>query len=147
MSNNDDMIRNRRNFEAFPDDIQYYEDTHKNGIYTGLDAVKNTEYVKNCASAPLPNIAEPVAKKQYQNIVVYAPRTPDDLQVLIEFLKRREPAIVTLDENNRKNAQRCLDFISGAIYALNGSIQNIKEGSLTYLLSPEGVEVKVPTAR
>lgn len=79
----------------------------------------------------------------YQNVVVYSPTTPEDVQTLIDYLKRREPAVVNLDGvGDPTIAQRILDFISGAIYALNGSVHRIS--SNIFLLSPEGVEITVP---
>jgi len=111
---------------------EYYEDTHKNGIYTGGG---------NVAQSTLNNL-QSVVPRQYQNVVVYNPKTPDDVQRLIDYLKRREPAIINLDNIDENVAQRILDFCAGALYALSGSIHRIS-GNI-FLLSPEGVEITVP---
>lgn len=138
---------------------EYYEDTHNaRGDYTGRLNAFSEEY----NSAPTNKTGEQYmgypaggapqgsmnlggttngARKNY-NVMIYSPKDLDDVQTLIDFLKRREPAIVNLKEGDMQNAQRILDFISGAIYALNGSVHRIADN--IFLLSPEDVEITVP---
>lgn len=75
----------------------------------------------------------------FQNFMVYEPSTADDVQTLIDFLKTRESAIINLDNVDPDVSQRVLDFVSGAIYALNGSVHRVA-GNI-FLLSPEGVGI------
>ena len=75
-------------------------------------------------------------------MLVYEPANYNDVQVLIDYLKRKEPAIINLEGVDAEVAQRVLDFTSGAIYALNGSVLRIS-GNI-FLFSPEGVGVTVP---
>lgn len=77
------------------------------------------------------------------NMIIYSPKTYRDVKKLIDYLKNREPIIVDLAEIKRDKGQRILDFLSGAIYALNGSMHKIS-GSI-YLLTPDGVNIMVPT--
>lgn len=94
-------------------------------------------------ATPMPTKSHFISPRSYQNVVVYEPRSPEDVQTLIDYLKRREPAVVNLNEvGDAAVSQRILDFISGAIYALNGSVHRIS-GNI-FLLSPEGVEITVP---
>lgn len=126
------------------DEIEYYEDTHnERGEYLASDLLKYslTDTMKSNSSKPLPSAKDNIAMRSYQNVLVYEPRTPEDVQGLIDFLKRREPAIINLDNVDVDTAQRILDFVSGAIYALNGSVHRIN--SNIFLLSPEGVEITV----
>ena len=81
-------------------------------------------------------------KRTYSSVIVYQPRSAEDVQTLINFLKRREPAIINLDGTDDDVAQRILDFISGAIYALCGSVHRIS-GNI-FLLTPEGVDISIP---
>ena len=50
--------------------------------------------------------------------------------------------MINLDGTDASTAQRILDFTSGAMYALGGSVLRIS-GNI-FLLSPEGVGVTVP---
>ena len=83
-----------------------------------------------------------MATPYFPNVVVYEPRSPEDVQLLIDYLKQREPAVVNLDNVEPSAAQRILDFVSGATYALSGSVHRIS-GNI-FLLSPEGVGITVP---
>lgn len=94
-------------------------------------------------AVPLPNAGDFVSPRLYQNIVLYSPQTANDVERLIDYLRRREPAIVDLDPiSESPDAQRVLDFTSGAVYALNGRIIEIKTN--TFLIVPEGVDVAKP---
>ena len=157
----DDFFRGgRRRRER--NDYEFYEDTHnENGEYTGTKqdptfgfsfsqtpTMQNRQQQQGQQQAQpqgetvLPNRSDYISPRQYQNVVVYEPKSPDDVQMLIDYLKRREPAIINLDNVDPPTAQRILDFTSGAIYALSGSVHRIA-GNI-FLLSPEGVEITVP---
>ncbi len=94
-------------------------------------------------AVPLPGVDQFISPRLYQNIVLYSPRNASDVERLIDYLRRREPAIVDLDPiSESPDAQRVLDFTSGAVYALNGRIIEIK--SNMFLVVPEGIDVAKP---
>ena len=98
-------------------------------------------------SVPLPDLEQFVSPRMYQNIAMYAPKNGADVERLIDFLRRREPAIIDLDPiADTPDAQRILDFTSGAVYALGGSIVPMKENS--FIVVPDGITiVKTETNR
>ena len=55
---------------------------------------------------------------------------------VIDLLLTKKPAIVYLTEVRDNTSQRVLDILSGAIYALNGSVGEI--GDEVYLFTPDG---------
>lgn len=77
-----------------------------------------------------------------KNIVIYYPKNYDDVQHLIDYLKQGESAVMNLDGISDAEAQRILDFVSGAVYALSGSIHRIT-GNI-FMLTPEGFNIMVP---
>lgn len=81
----------------------------------------------------------PVKSRAYSSLVIYEPETPEDVETLINHLKRGEPAIVNLDKPAEAIGQRILDMVSGAVFALNGSMHRIRDN--LFLLTPEGVEI------
>lgn len=143
-------LNGAKNYDPKSGQVEYYEDTHDNrGEYIGSYAPPSTgvnytqtNTMRKTASRPLPSNGQQIAPRNYQNVVVYEPKTPEDVQTLIDYLKRREPAIINLDNIDMESAQRILDFVSGAIYALNGSVHRVANN--IFLLSPEGVEITVP---
>ena len=72
-------------------------------------------------------------------MIVYQPMTYDDTQNIIDNLKNRKPVIVNLESLEVDIAQRILDFMSGAVYALNGSIHKISKG--IFILVPNNVDI------
>jgi len=76
------------------------------------------------------------------DIVVSYPKSFSDIKVLITSLKGRQPVLANLEKINDASAQRILDYMSGAVYALSGSMQRV-EANL-FLLVPEGVSIKMP---
>lgn len=145
MSDFNEWLNKGRNYRG-DSKPEFYEDTHAKPAspYTGRNDERNDQQRTAASYDTFGRIdTQYVPPRLYQNVVVYSPSTPEDVQTLIDYLKRREPAVVNLDNvGDTAVAQRILDFISGAIYALNGSVHRIS--SNIFLLSPEGVEITVP---
>jgi Uncharacterized protein conserved in bacteria len=74
--------------------------------------------------------------------VLFSPQSYSDVQTLIDHLRRHEPAIVDFQSVDGESGQRILDFLSGAIYALGGSMQRVS-GTI-FLLTPSGVSITAP---
>ena len=83
----------------------------------------------------------PYGSYNQKNFVFFTPKCYDDVKKLIDYLKQTEPAIINLDNISDDEAQRILDFVSGGVCALNGSIQRIK-GNI-FLVAPEGFNIKI----
>ena len=130
-------------------DYEFYEDTHdENGEYVGRRASGFGRQGDLNVAAPSEdlmqkneNVAIPMGNGN-QRIIIYYPKTPEDVMVLIKHLKMNNPAVVNLDNLDENTAQRILDFLSGAVCALSGSAHRIS-GNM-FLLSPKGVEITIP---
>ena len=83
-------------------------------------------------SVPMPNVAA-------MKMIVYQPVSYEDAQNIIDNLKSRKPVIVNMEELDVAAAQRILDFISGAIYALSGTIAKISRG--IFVVAPTNYDV------
>lgn len=75
-------------------------------------------------------------------VVICSPKSYQDIQNLIDSLKKKQSLIVDVSELDSKDTQRYLDFLSGAIYALNGSYQKID--SKKFYFAPQGVSITIP---
>jgi cell division inhibitor SepF len=73
-------------------------------------------------------------------MIVYHPVCYDDAQTIVDNLKNRRPVIVNMEELDGNTAQRVLDFLLGAIYALNGTVNKISRG--IFLVAPREVDVE-----
>ena len=70
------------------------------------------------------------------NIIMVEPKSFKDVQQAIDYLKQGQIVQLNLGSIEEADSTRILDFLSGAIYGLNGSIHRWY-GDL-FLLAPEG---------
>lgn len=82
---------------------------------------------------------ESVQKIGIKNVYVFYPLNFDDVQYSIDALVDGTPLIVSFSKVDEKNTQRFLDFLSGAIYAVQGKVLQLNQRD--FLFSPSGVEV------
>lgn len=72
-------------------------------------------------------------------VVVLEPRVFEDVQGIAEHLKNRRPVIVNLEQADGELARRVVDFVSGATYGLNGSMQKVGNG--IFLFVPSNIDI------
>lgn len=95
-------------------------------------------------AARLSDYEEPT-NKQFSKVsmdtkmVLFEPRTFDEAEEVARHLKDRRAAVVNLHRLNREYAQRTIDFLTGVVFALDGSIQKI--GHNVILCAPKSVGV------
>ena len=117
--------------ENFAEDV--YEDDYRdadNVVRMGNRGRKTTNAAGNVVS--LPNAAQ-------QKMIVYHPVSYEDTQIIIDNLKNRKPVIVNMEDLEVECAQRILDFLSGAIYALSGTMCKISRG--IFVVAPNNYDV------
>ena len=74
-------------------------------------------------------------RKKYSHIDEFRPRSFDDVATIIDCLLSGKPALVYLTEVRDTTAQRVLDILSGATYALYAKICEV--GEETYLITAD----------
>ncbi len=84
------------------------------------------------------NMPSPATHAQMK-MIVYQPISYEDTQNIIDNLKSRKPVIVNMEELEIDCAQRILDFMAGAIYALSGTIHKISRG--IFVVAPNNIDV------
>jgi cell division inhibitor SepF len=72
-------------------------------------------------------------------VSLVVPRSFNDAQQVADKYKHGNPVILNLQEADTELGKRLMDFLSGLVYGLDGSIQRIAEK--VFLLSPRNVEV------
>ncbi|AVP54162.1 cell division protein SepF [Clostridium tetani] len=72
-------------------------------------------------------------------VSIVKPKTYDEVVDICDDLKDGKIVIVNSIELDPKVGQRLVDFVSGATYSLNGTLEEIEKG--IYILSPSNVEV------
>ena len=87
-------------------------------------------------AAATENVEVGSKKRDYGAITEFRPRSFDDVASVIDMLLSGKPAIVYLTEVRDNTQQRVLDILSGAVYAINGSVGEL--GDEVYLFTPDG---------
>ena len=72
-------------------------------------------------------------------LVVYQPTNCDDSLNIIDNLKSGRPVVMNLEAMDLDASQRVLDFVVGAVYALNGNIHKVTH--CIFLVTPSYVDV------
>ena len=72
-------------------------------------------------------------------VVIMQPETFDDARDICDHLKNKKPVVVNLESISKETAQRVVDFLSGAVYGLDGDIQKVSSG--IFLVAPNNVDV------
>ncbi|CAM4259005.1 cell division protein SepF [Paenibacillus tarimensis] len=73
-------------------------------------------------------------------VVLNEPRSYDEAQEIADHLRSRRSVIVNLQRVRKEHAVRIVDFLSGTVYALNGSISKL--GPNIFLCTPDSVEIQ-----
>ena len=74
-------------------------------------------------------------------IFIRRPRTQDEAKICVDCLRGRRAVIVNLREVQLEDAQRVLDFLKGATYALGGQME--PAGERVFLLTPQSIGIMV----
>ena len=72
-------------------------------------------------------------------VTILRSRRLSDAQNAVEAIRQRHCVLLQLDDADPAEAQRIIDFLGGAISALDGQVERI--GDSTVLFSPAGVSV------
>lgn len=72
-------------------------------------------------------------------VVLNEPRSYEETWEIADHLRSRRPVVVNLHRARPDHTTRIFDFLSGTVYALNGSISKL--GPNIFLCTPEGVEI------
>jgi len=107
-------------------------------------STRSSGYTTPKASAPRMesrtlNMPHTASSSDAVRMVVLQPQSMEDTQTVIDNLRLGKPVIVNLENLSGDAAQRLLDFISGAIYALEGNVRKVSRG--IFLLAPDGVDI------
>ena len=80
------------------------------------------------------------ADKTGNKMILLEPRAYSESQQIADHLKSRNSVVVNLKRVTSDQAKRIIDFLSGCIYAIGGTMQKI--GVSIYLCTPKNVNVQ-----
>ncbi len=81
-----------------------------------------------------------IHSQKNSRVVLSEPRSYDETQDIADHLRSRRAVIVNLQRVRPDQAVRIVDFLSGTVYALNGSIAKL--GANIFLCTPDSVDIQ-----
>lgn len=73
-------------------------------------------------------------------VVIVEPKVYDDAALIADHLKLRKTVIVNLESMTQQTVKKSIfDFMNGAVYVLDGSIQRVSKS--IFILAPKNVDV------
>ena len=101
------------------------------GIFNIFGGSKKTQTMSKVAGKPEKNIDYSASG----SINRYYPRSFDDVAKIIDVLLSGDPVIINVTALENRTAQRVLDLMSGALYAINGNMCELEKE--IYLFTPK----------
>ena len=74
-----------------------------------------------------------------QEVVLFRPGSFNDTSKAADDLRNRKAVIVNMENVDKAMARRVVDFLSGCVYALSGSVKKIAQSA--YLFCPHNMDV------
>lgn len=108
-------------------DVEENEEVEQKGIFNRRNKVVNMPQV------------------QQVKMVISQPTTFEQSEEICNYLKEKKSVIVNLEYVNKDVARRIIDFISGAVHALDGHIQKVSNS--IFLIAPINYEIANEMAR
>ncbi len=90
-------------------------------------------------SAPVVPINSIPSKQTTFKVLVVEPRSFEEVQTIVDQMRSRRPIILNLESLDKDLAQKILNFLNGAIYALNGETQRVAQG--IFFFAPQGTDI------
>jgi cell division inhibitor SepF len=72
-------------------------------------------------------------------VMVVEPRSFEEVQTIVDQMRARRPVILNLESLDKDLAQKILNFLNGAIYALGGETQRVAQG--IFFFAPQGIDI------
>ena len=72
-------------------------------------------------------------------VVVIQLQSFDDARDIADHLKSRKPVVINLEQLDKDVSRRVVDFLSGAVYGVDGNIQKVANG--IFLIAPYNVSI------
>ena len=76
-----------------------------------------------------------------QEVVLYHAKAFDDAAKAADELRRKKAVILNMENVDKALTRRVVDFLSGSVYALDGSVKKVAQS--TYLFCPHNMDVVV----
>lgn len=114
------------------------EEETEEEIMEGKEELEENGYVYNNSKKNQNKVVNIHSPSQFK-VVIVQPETFEEAQNICDHLKNKKPVVVNLEGLEKESARKILDFLSGAVYALDGNIQKVSAN--IFLIAPYNVDI------
>lgn len=127
-----------------PSDEDYYEDEYDEFQGAALDIIPANQQ-KGRGSVPSFRESKVVNihKNNQMDIMNFTMLKYEVTGDICNYIKMRKPVVVNMIKLEKEAAQRALDYLTGATFALDGSVEKIAEN--IFIFAPEHINVSTIT--
>ncbi len=125
------------------DDDQYEEDVSSSDqvsapIETGKESTARSVQRKKDSAASITTINN-------VTVMVISPIGFEEARKTVDYIKNQRPVVANFEDTERTLFQRFLDFVSGAVYSMDGRIEKISQ--YVFLFAPPNVLINAEDKR
>lgn len=132
--------------EEYDEEVDYYDEEQEEDVEkeepkarrSFRDIENSNPYLRN--NNVQPKVIPMNTAVSSSKMVITQPTCYEDVQEIGEYLKLRKSVIINLENVGKEDARRVLDFLSGATFMIEGTIQKVS--NLIYLMTPKEVEIQ-----
>jgi cell division inhibitor SepF len=131
------------------DDSGYRSDSYRSEKYTSPSSSYTSDYSggstgtsggSSGAAKRLRPVALPFRSRE-KNIYTLKPKSQEEASIAADYLKTGSAVVLNLEEVDRINAVRIIDFMSGVCYGLDTQGHAMKLGDAIFLFTPGEFEI------
>lgn len=114
-----------------------YDEQDNQSEYATYDAYESVENVELA-----PTRIKPMPKREDKNMAkvnIIEPRVYGEVETMASILMEKTAIIVNFRRMDKAQAARVIDYLSGIIFAVNGSVQKLN--SEIFLFAPENFQI------
>lgn len=126
-----DLINKVMNFMGIGDASEEEQEIEEKDeeFYTPAPKTRNSDSYTSSHGSKKSKVVNIHATTQLK-VVVLQPTTYSDATEIAGHLKSKKPVVVNLEKLDKDTARKIVDFLSGAVFALDGSMQKVSNGIL-----------------
>lgn len=119
------------------DDEEYDEEELDETYYPEVEAIQTQTTIESqTITTPPPS---PAKQEEAPDVLVLEPTSFDEAPGIVNKLKQDKTIVVNLKQIDFEEGKKIFDFLSGAVYALEGSLNRIAES--VFILAPKIIKV------
>ena len=103
------------------------------------EEVEKPQFIQTISKKTSPGKVVNIHSSSQFKVVVMQPENFNDAQDICDHLKNKKPIVINLEGLEKDLAQRIIDFLSGSVYSLDGSIQKVS--SEIFIVAPYNVDI------